>query len=377
VTPKIGEGGRERDIERVHRNTVFTLPVPYRILTLLRPSQNEKLESEMMSMAHRVEKAENQADNYRLAFEEFKEERESLLKYWKQDQAKLQKLVGPNYDEIELGDVRLMDLNTVVSMANPAAVEAMDAVNVAPEMSPFQRRMQERTRSLQSSLANETKVLYRMNPDGTLRPPSPVKADKANPADPNRTQCYYSPLDGCFHPLSAEEKAAASQTGAGLAKAQLHQESEEVRQLQRRVAELEFTATSAGITEEEVDELRVRVGDASGRIETAESAARELERRAKQLEAELVVARSGGGGGGGDQVTALSTRCSGLEQELQEAHKETLRITEQAATEKEMFITIATGLETEVKETKQAMEQVLEEYPHLKTMVSQAMPEPR
>ena len=44
----------------------------------------------------------------------------------------------------------------------------------------------------------------------------------------------------------------------------------------------------------------------------------------------------------------------------------------QAATEKEMFIGIATGLENEVHETKKAMEQVFEEYPHLKGVVNQA-----
>ena len=46
------------------------------------------------ALVKRVEVAEAQSENYRLAFEEFKDERESLLKYWKQDQAKLQKLVS-------------------------------------------------------------------------------------------------------------------------------------------------------------------------------------------------------------------------------------------------------------------------------------------
>jgi len=317
-----------------------------------------------------------QTDNYRLAFEEFKEERESLLKYWKQDQAKLQKLVGPNYDEIELGDVRLMDLSTVESMANKQATAVMDSVEGGAKvgMSPFQKRMHERTRQLQDSLANETKILYRVNPDGSLRPPSPTKAPKGPEADPDRNQCYWSPIDGCYHPLSGDEKAAAGQVGATLVKAQIHQESEEVRQLQRRVAELEFTATSAGITEEEVDDLRVRVNDAGSRIENAESVARESERRRKQLEAELVVARQGGGGG---NMGALSSQLQQLEKELIAEREEKLRITEQAATEKEMFITIADGLANEVKETKNAMQQVLEEYPHLKSMVGQAVPEPR
>ena len=58
---------------------------------------------------------------------------------------------------------------------------------------------------------------------------SPVKAQEAAPiADPDKTQCYWSPLDGCFHPLSEEEKEVANATGATLSKAVLHQESEEV-----------------------------------------------------------------------------------------------------------------------------------------------------
>merc|ERR1711871_1179442 len=148
---------------------------------------------------------------------------------------------------MEINDVRLMDLTTIQSLANPGAQKVLDATEAQPGLSPFQKRMQERTRSLQSSLENETKVLYRLNPDGSLRPPSPEKKQQPAPAaDPDRTQCYWSPLDGCFHPLSDAEKAAAMATGASLSKEVLHQESEEVRQLQRRVAELEFTATSAG-----------------------------------------------------------------------------------------------------------------------------------
>ena len=79
--------------------------------------------------------------------------------------------------------------------------QVLDATDAQPGLSPFQKRMQvpccpsqvlicladskrstayqhphlsppqERTRSLQSSLENETKVLYRLNPDGSLRPP--------------------------------------------------------------------------------------------------------------------------------------------------------------------------------------------------------------
>lgn len=333
--------------------------------------ENERLEQEKTELERRAQTSEAQAENYKLAFEEFKDERESLLKYWKQDQAKLAKLVGPNYDEMELNDVRLMDLTTIQSMANPQAQQVLDTAEMQPGLSPFQKRMQERTRSLQSSLANETKITYRLNPDGSLRPPSPVKAQEAAPiADPDKTQCYWSPLDGCFHPLSEEEKEVANATGATLSKAVLHQESEEVRQLQRRVAELEFTATSAGITEDEVDTLRSRVQEAAHRIESAESIARESDRRQKQLEAELVVAKQGGGGGGDhSQVANLRAQLQRMESDLVNEREEKLKIAEQAATEKEMFIEIADGLQNEVKETKQAMEQVLEEYPHLKTLV--------
>jgi len=255
----------------------------------------------------------------------------------------------------------------------------MDTSDITPGLSPFQKRMQERTRSLQNSLVNETKVTYRLNPDGSLRPPSPVKkAEPAPPADPDKTQCYWSPLDGCFHPLSGMEKEVAKATGATLSKQVLHQESEEVRQLQRRVAELEFTATSAGITEEEVDMLRSRVHEAATRIDSAESTARDSQRRQQQLEAELQVARQGGGGGSsssdGSQVALLRSQLQQAEMDLQAEREEKLKIAEQAATEKEMFIGIATGLENEVKETKQAMEQVLEEYPHLKQIVDQPQP---
>merc|ERR1711970_1282955 len=123
-------------------------------------------------------------------------------------------------------------------MVNPQAAEVLDQPDPVG-MSPFQKRMKERTASLQASLANETRVLYRTGSDGALRPASKAPAAAAAPAqaaDLDKTQCYWSPLDGCFHPLSGAEKEAAQMTGATLSKAVLHQESEEVRQLQRRVA---------------------------------------------------------------------------------------------------------------------------------------------
>lgn len=340
--------------------------------------KNEALAAQNEALQARVEAAESQADNYKLAFEEFKEERESLLKYWKQDQAKLQKLVGPNYDEIEINDVRLMDLATVESLSNPKVDQLLDdGCTEQPGLSPFQKRMQERTRGLQASLANETSIVYRLNSDGSLRPPSPKQATMPQPADPDKTQCYWSPIEGRFVPLSAAEKAAASSSGAALSKAVLQQESTEVRQLQRRVAELEFSATSAGITEEEVDDLRSKVYQATLQIEQAESRALLSERRQKQLEVDLVLQKQSGGGGSGEdagEVSALREHVNKLEQDIYQEREEKLRITEQAAHEKEMFITIAEDLETEVKETKSAMEQVLAEYPHLKTMVANQMP---
>jgi len=339
--------------------------------------KNEELMALNATLEVRAETAENQADNYKLAFEEFKEERESLLKYWKQDQAKLAKLVGPNYDEIEINDVRLMDLATVESMGNQQASKILQEEVAQPGLSPFQKRMQERTRGLQASLANETSIVYRVNPDGSLKPPSP-KAMAAMPkaADPDKTQCYWSPIEGRFVPMSKEEKKAATAQGAALSKAVLQQESDEVRTLQRRVAELEFMHTSAGITEEEVDSLRGRVHEATMQIDAAEARALDAERRSQQLQADLVVQKQQGGPAGGNdaQTSQLRDQVVHLAEEVKLERQEKLRITEEAAQEKQMFIDIATGLEQEVKETKQAMEQVLEEYPHLKTMVNQQLP---
>ena len=64
--------------------------------------------------------------------QEFKEERESLLKYWKQDQQKLAKLVGPDYDNVALEDVRLMDLTTVESLAAEQNRKLGEGVQVLP-----------------------------------------------------------------------------------------------------------------------------------------------------------------------------------------------------------------------------------------------------
>lgn len=145
----------------------------------------------------------------------------------------------------------------------------------------------------------------------------------------------------------------------------LQQESEEVRQLQRRVAELEFSATSAGITEEEVDSLRAKVQDAALRMDDAEWRCKDSERRQKQLEAELLVSKSGGSAADGAEVSALRNNVSSLERELAAEREEKSRMAEQAQTEKEMFIGIATGLETEIKETKAAMEQMMQAYPNI------------
>lgn len=124
-----------------------------------------------------------------------------------------------------------------------------------------------------------------------------------------------------------------------------------------------------------MDALRSKVHEAALQIDSADARARDSERRQKQLEAELVVSLQGGGGtADAGAMAGLRGQLQKMEAEVQAEREEKLKITEQAAQEKEMFINIATGLENEVKETKQAMEQVLEEYPHLKTLVNQAMP---
>ena len=130
---------------------------------------------------------------------------------------------------MSIGDVRLMDLSTIVGLANKEATQILDSKDDAGEMSPFQRRMQERTRGLQASLANETNIVLRLGSDGSFR--ELKKAPKAPvflPADPNKAQCYWSPLEGRYVPMSDAEKAAALAAGASLGKSVLHEESDEV-----------------------------------------------------------------------------------------------------------------------------------------------------
>ena len=51
--------------------------------------------------------------------------------------------VGPNYDEMEISDVRMMDLTTISNMVNPQAAEVLDQPDPVG-MSPFQKRMKAR-----------------------------------------------------------------------------------------------------------------------------------------------------------------------------------------------------------------------------------------
>merc|ERR1711865_867719 len=206
--------------------------------------KNAELEDEKAELQGKLESIEERAENYKLALDEFKEERESLLKYWKQDQQKLAKLVGPDYDNVSLADVRLMDLTTVESLA--AEQNRKLGEGVQEGLSTFQKRMQARTKNLQASLANEKSAVFRMNADGTLEK-APDAVPSGEVADSDQTQCYWSPMDGCYHVLGEEEKLLAAKAGAKLAASQvLNQESDEVRRLSRRVAELEYSATLSG-----------------------------------------------------------------------------------------------------------------------------------
>eukprot|EP00656_Telonema_subtile_P039474 TRINITY_DN4457_c0_g1_i2.p1 TRINITY_DN4457_c0_g1~~TRINITY_DN4457_c0_g1_i2.p1 ORF type:complete len:205 (+),score=80.30 TRINITY_DN4457_c0_g1_i2:152-766(+) len=80
-------------------------------------SKNETVEQERDEALTKLDAVEQKADNYKLALDEIRDERESVLKYWKQDQQKLAKLIGPDYDSMDVNSVRLMDVSTVESMA--------------------------------------------------------------------------------------------------------------------------------------------------------------------------------------------------------------------------------------------------------------------
>ena len=67
-----------------------------------------------------------------------------------------------------------------------------------------------------------------MNADGTLEK-APDAVPSGEVADSDQTQCYWSPMDGCYHVLGEEEKLLAAKAGAKLAASQvLNQESDEV-----------------------------------------------------------------------------------------------------------------------------------------------------
>merc|ERR1711907_157027 len=186
-------------------------------------AKNADLEAAKAAAEAKLAAVEERAENYKLALDELRDERESLMNYWKADQQKLAKLVGPDYDTMGT--------------------------------SSFQKRIQARTLSLQEQLAKEKSVTFRLNQDGTLEKPQANPEPAGEAPDPNLTQCYWSPLDGCYHVLGEEEKALAAKAGATLNTAVLGQESDEVRRLQRRVAELEYATTISGASVAELQKM--------------------------------------------------------------------------------------------------------------------------
>merc|ERR1712195_392370 len=296
-------------------------------------------------------------------------------KYWKQDQQKLAKLVGPDYDNVSLADVRLMDLTTVESLA--AEQNRKLGEGVQEGLSTFQKRMQARTKNLQASLANEKSAVFRMNADGTLeKVPDAVPSGEV--ADSDQTQCYWSPMDGCYHVLGEEEKLLAAKAGAKLAASQvLNQESDEVRRLSRRVAELEYSATLSGSSLEEIDALQTQLHATSAQCDGAKLRAETAEALSARTRIELENMRASGGAGGGandGQIASLQTQLQQMQTQLELSSEEKNRLKTQHAKEKDMFMGIADGLGREVTETQRALAAVFESYPHLKNMVQEAMP---
>jgi len=338
-------------------------------------AKNCVLEDEKAELQGKLEIIQERAENYKLALDEFKEERESLLKYWKQDQQKLAKLVGPDYDNVSLADVRLMDLTTVESLA--AEQNRKLGEGVQEGLSTFQKRMQARTKNLQASLANEKSAVFRMNADGTLEK-APDAVPSGEVADSDQTQCYWSPMDGCYHVLGEEEKLLAAKAGAKLAASQvLNQESDEVRRLSRRVAELEYSATLSGSSLEEIDALQTQLHATSAQCDGAKLRAETAEALSARTRIELENMRASGGAGGGandGQIASLQTQLQQMQTQLELSSEEKNRLKTQHAKEKDMFMGIADGLGREVTETQRALAAVFESYPHLKNMVQEAMP---
>eukprot|EP00658_Telonema_sp_P-2_P074250 TRINITY_DN6342_c0_g1_i3.p1 TRINITY_DN6342_c0_g1~~TRINITY_DN6342_c0_g1_i3.p1 ORF type:complete len:502 (-),score=176.42 TRINITY_DN6342_c0_g1_i3:357-1718(-) len=333
--------------------------------------QNAQLLSEKEGLGARLEEVEHRAENYKLALDEFQEERESLLKYWKQDQQKLAKLVGPDYDTMDIDQVRLMDLTTIDSMAQEQNKLLCDGVN--DTMSTFQKRMQARTRSLQEQLANEKSVVFRTSHDGTLFKQEPNSGQPAALApNPDATMSYWSPLDQCYHVLSDEEKHLALEAGATLNTGILNQETEEVRTLQRRVAELESVVSMSGASMEELDALQAAVAAAHTEAERQKQRANTAEQMsaAARIEVQAIKATGGSAAAGTDaQVAMLQNQVSKLSSDVTIKEDEKDRLKRQHEKEKEMFMEIAEKLSKEVDDTKKALSAVFESYPHLKSVV--------
>lgn len=330
--------------------------------------KNSTLEGERDAALAELDAVQQKTDNYRLAIDEMKDESESVLKYWKHDQQKLAKLVGPDYDTMDIAQVRLMDLSAVESMASEANAKLGEG-NPAG-LSTFQKRMQARTQSLQDQLANEKGVMYRLNHDGTLQKDEVAAVATTSAADPDQTQCYWSPLDGCYHVLGEEEKALAAQAGATVNTAVLSQETAEVRDLQRRISELEFAATISGSSVEELDRLQDVAAAATAEVERQKQRTAAAENMSAQTRLQLESLKaSGASGSAGPEVASMSTQISKLASELDASAEEKSRLKLQHEKEKEMFMNIAEKLSNEVDETKKALSAVFESYPHLKSVV--------
>merc|ERR1711865_313808 len=240
-----------------------------------------------------------------------------------------------------------------------------------------QKRMQARTKNLQASLANEKSAVFRMNADGTLEK-APDAVPSGEVTDSDQTQCYWSPMDGCYHVLGEEEKLLAAKAGAKLAASQvLNQESDEVRRLSRRVAELEYSATLSGSSLEEIDALQTQLHATSAQCDGAKLRAETAEALSARTRIELENMRASGGASGGandGQIASLQTQLQQMQTQLELSSEEKNRLKTQHAKEKDMFMGIADGLGREVTETQRALAAVFESYPHLKNMVQEAMP---
>lgn len=333
-------------------------------------AKNADLEAAKAAAEAKLAAVEERAENYKLALDELRDERESLMNYWKADQQKLAKLVGPDYDTMDINSVRMMDLSAVENLAKEQNIKLTDGETKGT--SSFQKRIQARTMSLQEQLAKEKSVTFRLNQDGTLEKPQANPEPAGEAPDPNLTQCYWSPLDGCYHVLGEEEKALAAKAGATLNTAVLGQESDEVRRLQRRVAELEYATTISGASVAELqkmEEATKAANEECHRLKARAASAEQLS-AAAHSELEQLRAATGAGASGSDpNVVSLKQQIAKLSSEAHLSAEEKQRLQLQHEKEKEMFMSIAEKLSKEVEETKKALSAVFESYPHLRSVV--------